>query len=142
MNPQLVLVVISIYFVFLFLISWWTTRKMTGDTFFTGDRNSHWFLVSFGMIGASLSGVTFISVPGEVGNSNFYYFQVVLGYTLGYFTIAALLPLEFGFHLQLLGGSVWLLVLQNRCFFLYSFPVLRFLASPVPGSKCPSADFV
>ena len=76
MNPQTVLIVIACYFLLLFVISWLTSRKVTSDTFFTGDRQSPWFLVAFGMIGASLSGVTFISVPGEVGNTNFYYFQV------------------------------------------------------------------
>lgn len=100
MNPQIVLLVISAYFLLLFLISWFTSRKVTADTFFTGDRQSPWFLVAFGMIGASLSGVTFISVPGEVGNTNFYYFQVVLGYTVGYFTIAkVLLPLYYRLNL-------------------------------------------
>ncbi|HAH36308.1 MAG TPA: sodium:solute symporter, partial [Algoriphagus sp.] len=57
MNPQIVLLVISCYFLMLFLISWFTSRKITADTFFTGDRQSPWFLVAFGMIGASLSGV-------------------------------------------------------------------------------------
>src|SRR5690606_31485463 len=79
MDSNLILLVITSYFLLLFLISWFTTRKISSQSFFTGDRQSPWFLVAFGMIGASLSGVTFISVPGEVGNSNFYYFQVILG---------------------------------------------------------------
>lgn len=100
MNSQLVLLVICCYFLLLFLISYFTSRKVSADTFFTGDRQSPWFLVAFGMIGASLSGVTFISVPGEVGNTNFFYFQVVLGYTLGYFVIAkVLLPLYYRLNL-------------------------------------------
>ena len=132
MNPQLVLVVISIYFVFLFLISWWTTRKMTGDTFFTGDRNSHWFLVSFGMIGASLSGVTFISVPGEVGNSNFYYFQVVLGYTLGYLTIAkVLLPLYYRLNLV----SIYTFLENRFGFWSYKTGAFFFILSRSLGSS-------
>jgi len=100
MDSNLVVIVITSYFLLLFLISWLTSRKLTPDTFFTGDRQSPWFLVAFGMIGASLSGVTFISVPGEVGNSNFYYFQLVLGYTLGYAVIAkVLLPLYYRLEL-------------------------------------------
>lgn len=66
------------------------------DTYFTGNRQSPWFVVAFGMIGASLSGITFISVPGEVGNTHLYYFQLVLGYLVGYFVIATvLLPLYY-----------------------------------------------
>ena len=100
MDSNLVLIVITFYFLLLFLISWLTSRDLTSDTFFTGDRKSPWFLVAFGMIGASLSGVTFISVPGEVGNSNFYYFQLVLGYTIGYAVIAkVLLPLYYKLNL-------------------------------------------
>jgi len=100
MDSNLVLIVIASYFTLLYLISWLTSRKITSESFFTGDRQSPWFLVAFGMIGASLSGVTFISVPGEVGNSNFYYFQVVLGYIIGYAVIAAvLLPLYYRLNL-------------------------------------------
>jgi SSS family transporter len=70
------------------------------DTYFTGNHKSPWFVVAFGMIGASLSGITFISVPGEVGNSNFYYFQLVLGYLAGYAVIATiLLPLYYKLRL-------------------------------------------
>src|SRR5690554_5224785 len=100
MDSNLVLIVIASYFTLLYLISWLTPRKITSESFFTGARQSPWFLVAFGMIGASLSGVTFISVPGEVGNSNFYYFQVVLGYIIGYAVIAAvLLPLYYRLNL-------------------------------------------
>ena len=70
------------------------------DTYFTGNRQSPWFVVAFGMIGASLSGITFISVPGEVGNTHLYYFQLVLGYLVGYFVIATvLLPLYYRLRL-------------------------------------------
>jgi SSS family transporter len=132
MNPQLVLTVILIYFGILFFISWLTTRKLTGDTFFTGDRNSHWFLVSFGMIGASLSGVTFISVPGEVGNSNFFYFQVVLGYTLGYFTIAkVLLPLYYRLNLV----SIYTYLEDRFGFWSYKTGAFFFILSRSLGSS-------
>lgn len=100
MSPLLVLTVIVIYFGILFLISRITSRRANVDTYFTGNRQSPWFVVAFGMIGASLSGITFISVPGEVGNSNFFYFQLVLGYLVGYFVIATiLLPLYYRLRL-------------------------------------------
>ncbi len=96
MSPMIVLTVISLYFAVLFLISKATSKKVDSETYFTGNRQSPWYVVAFGMIGASLSGITFISVPGEVGNSNFYYFQLVLGYLVGYLLIAnILLPLYY-----------------------------------------------
>jgi len=132
MNPQIVLLVISCYFLMLFLISWFTSRKITADTFFTGDRQSPWFLVAFGMIGASLSGVTFISVPGEVGNSNFYYFQVVLGYTLGYFTIAkVLLPLYYRLNLV----SIYSYLEDRFGFWSYKTGAFFFILSRTLGSS-------
>ncbi|MEN8204174.1 MAG: sodium:solute symporter [Bacteroidota bacterium] len=100
MSPFLVLTILVAYFAVLFLISRITSRKVNVDTYFTGNRQSPWFVVAFGMIGASLSGITFISVPGEVGNSNFFYFQLVLGYLVGYFVIATiLLPLYYKLRL-------------------------------------------
>ncbi|MEQ8532541.1 MAG: sodium:solute symporter, partial [Imperialibacter sp.] len=100
MTPTLVLAVIGSYFLLLFVISYFTSRGATSSTFFTGNRESPWYLVAFGMIGASLSGVTFISVPGEVGNSGFTYFQVVLGYLPGYLIIATvLMPLYYKLNL-------------------------------------------
>ncbi len=96
MSPWIVLTVIVLYFFILLLISKFTSRKVNSETYFTGNRQSPWYVVAFGMIGASLSGITFISVPGEVGNSNFYYFQLVLGYLVGYLLIAnILLPLYY-----------------------------------------------
>ncbi|MBN7810195.1 sodium:solute symporter [Algoriphagus sp. H41] len=132
MDPQIVLSVISAYFLLLFLISWFTSRQVTADTFFTGDRQSPWFLVAFGMIGASLSGVTFISVPGEVGNSNFYYFQVVLGYTVGYFTIAkVLLPLYYRLNLI----SIYSYLEDRFGFWSYKTGSFFFLLSRALGSS-------
>lgn len=96
MSAEIVFIVISLYFLVLLGISWITSRKSDTATFFTGNRQSPWYLVAFGMIGASLSGVTFISVPGEVGRSSFSYFQMVLGYLPGYwFVILILLPLYY-----------------------------------------------
>ncbi len=132
MNPQSVLLIISAYFLLLFLISWFTSRHVTPDTFFTGDRKSPWFLVAFGMIGASLSGVTFISVPGEVGNTNFYYFQVVLGYTLGYFTIAkVLLPLYYRMNLV----SIYSYLEERFGFWSYKTGSFFFILSRSLGSS-------
>jgi Na+/proline symporter len=75
MSPLLVFVIILCYFVLLLVVAKITSTKATTEVFFTANRQSPWFVVAFGMIGASLSGVTFISVPGEVGNSGFEYFQ-------------------------------------------------------------------
>jgi len=88
------------YFVLLLAVAWYTSRGSNNESFFIGNRKSNWMLVAFGMIGTSLSGVTFVSVPGSVGSSNFYYFQIVLGYLLGYMVIAfVLLPLYYRMNL-------------------------------------------
>lgn len=100
MSPTLVFGVISGYFLLLILISYLTSRKSDSLTFYTGNRQSPWFLVAFGMVGASLSGVTFISVPGEVGNTNWSYLQFVMGNMVGYAVIALILiPLFYKLNL-------------------------------------------
>ncbi|WP_114750546.1 sodium:solute symporter [Pleomorphovibrio marinus] len=100
MSPTLVFGVIAGYFLLLILISYLTSRKSDSLTFYTGNRESPWFLVAFGMVGASLSGVTFISVPGEVGNTNWAYLQLVLGNMVGYAVIAlVLIPLFYKLNL-------------------------------------------
>jgi len=105
MSPGLVIGLIAGYFALLVVVARVTSKGATTSTFFTANKQSPWFLVAFGMIGASLSGVTFISVPGEVGNSFFSYFQVVLGYLLGYFVIAkVLLPLYYQLNLVSIYG--------------------------------------
>lgn len=132
MDSNLVLVVITSYFLLLFLISWLTTRKISSESFFTGDRQSPWFLVAFGMIGASLSGVTFISVPGEVGNTNFYYFQVVLGYIIGYAVIAmVLLPLYYRLNLV----SIYSYLEGRFGFWSYKTGAFFFILSRTLGSS-------
>jgi SSS family transporter len=94
MTPLLVFGVIAGYFSLLLTISYFTSKKSDNTTFFTANRSSPWFLVAFGMVGASLSGVTFISVPGEVGNSNWTYLQFVMGNMVGYAVIGlVLIPL-------------------------------------------------
>ncbi len=93
---KLILICFSSYTILLFIIMWLTSRKANNATYFTGNRKSPWFVVAYGMIGASLSGVTFMSVPGDVANIQFTYFGIVLGYILGYITIAyVLLPLYY-----------------------------------------------
>tara|TARA_Y100000746_G_scaffold72797_1_gene60855 strand:+ start:604 stop:2007 length:1404 start_codon:yes stop_codon:yes gene_type:complete len=82
------------------VISFFTSKKDDNNTFFTANKSSPWYLVAFGMVGASLSGVTFISVPGWVGSSGFTYFQVVMGYLIGYFFVAfILLPVYYNYKL-------------------------------------------
>ena len=100
MTPILVFSIIAGYFALLMIIASITSKNSDAESFFTANRQSPWYLVAFGMIGASLSGVTFISVPGEVGNSNWSYFQIVLGYLLGYLVIGkVLLPLYYRLNL-------------------------------------------
>ncbi|HCR54576.1 MAG TPA: sodium:solute symporter, partial [Cytophagales bacterium] len=100
MSPSLVLFILLTYFAILIAISVVTSKGATSDTFFTANRQSPWYLVAYGMIGASLSGVTFISVPANVGNTAFSYFQVVLGYVLGYWVIiGVLMPLYYRLNL-------------------------------------------
>lgn len=108
MNSQILLVIILAYFALLLGIAFYTSRHSNNESFFIGNRNSKWWLVAFGMIGTSLSGMTFISVPGTVGLQaadgkpfgGFSYFQVVIGYWLGYFVVAyVLLPLYYRLNL-------------------------------------------
>ncbi len=109
LSPTTTLAVIFGYFLFLILISYVTSRGANNQTFFTANKNSPWYLVAFGMIGATLSGVTFISIPGVVGaggyNMNFSYMQMVMGYMVGYYVIAAiLLPLYYRLNLTTIYG--------------------------------------
>ena len=91
MQSSIIILVIILYFFGLFVISSLTTGNNDNTTFFSANKESPWYLVAFGMVGASLSGITFISVPGDVGSTQFTYFQVVLGYLFGYFVVALLL---------------------------------------------------
>ena len=83
MQPIHILFLIATYFFALYLISYFTGKSANNATFFKANKSSPWYLVAFGMIGASLSGVTFISVPGWVESQNMSYMQMVLGYTVG-----------------------------------------------------------
>ena len=97
---NLILIVFIAYTLLLFFVAHLTSRKTSNNTFFTGNRRSPWFVVAYGMIGASLSGVTFMSVPGGVYSGQFTYFGIVLGYIIGYAVIALiLLPLYYKLNL-------------------------------------------
>ncbi|MEL6845965.1 MAG: sodium:solute symporter, partial [Bacteroidota bacterium] len=100
MSPTTALILILGYFLLLVAISFLTSKTADNQSFFTANRQAPWYLVAFGMIGATLSGVTFISVPGAVGaggaNQAFAYMQLVLGYVVGYIVIAkVLLPVYY-----------------------------------------------
>lgn len=100
MNAYLILGSIGGYFLLLLLIAWITGRKANASGYFLGNKSSPWIIVALGMIGDSLSGVTFISVPGKVGTAHFSYLQLVLGFWLGYFVIAyVLLPVYYRMNL-------------------------------------------
>jgi len=100
MSPAQTGLIVALYFLVLMVISFVTGKKNDNKTFFLGNRQSPWYIVSIGMIGASLSGVTFISVPGWVGATQFTYLQMVAGYFLGYLVIAhILLPVYYKLNL-------------------------------------------
>ena len=117
----------------LFALTWWTSRGANNESYFVGDRKSSWYLVAYGMIGASLSGVTFMSVPGNVGKTNFFYFQVVLGYFVGYFIIAkVLLPLYYKMQLT----SIYTYLEKRLGVHAYKSGAFFFLVSRVFGAAC------
>lgn len=91
MTPTIVIVTIAAYFALLMVISWFASRGSNNSTFFNGNRQAPWGLVAFAMIGAAISGVTFISVPGMVAAKGYSYLQMVLGFIVGYFVIAFVL---------------------------------------------------
>jgi Na+/proline symporter len=100
MNSTVLLAFVIGYFVILLVVAYFTSRNSNNDSFFIGNKNSNWMLVAFGMIGTSLSGVTFVSVPGTVSTAAFSYGQIVIGYFLGYIVIAfVLLPLYYRLNL-------------------------------------------
>ena len=108
MSPIVLFSFVIVYFLILLVVAKITGKNSTNDSFFIGNRNSNWMLVAFGMVGTSLSGVTFVSVPGQVGTlvggtnyvNAFSYLQITLGYVIGYLTIAyVLLPLYYKLNL-------------------------------------------
>jgi len=132
MTPLQVLFILTVYFAVLILISIITSKGADTNTFFTGNRQSPWYLVAFGMIGSSLSGVTFISVPGNVGKIGFGYFQVVMGYLLGYWVIiGVLMPLYYRLNLI----SIYTFLEQRFSFWSYKTGAFFFLISRTIGSS-------
>ena len=131
MNANLALLILIVYFGMLIAVSFYTARGADTTAFFTANRQSPWWLVAFGMIGTSLSGVTFISVPGAVGKIGFSYFQVVLGYIVGYFIIGSvLMPLYYRLNLISIYGY-----LEKRFgFWSYKTGAGFFLLSRTVGS--------
>lgn len=133
MNPWLGLGLIFLYFS---LLIWVSSRTARGETdtqaFFVANRSSKWYLVAFGMIGTSLSGVTFISVPGMVKTGNLHYLQIVIGYLLGYLVIAnVLLPLYY--RLQLV--SIYTYLEQRFGYRAYKTGAAFFILSRLLGSS-------
>jgi SSS family transporter len=105
MSPALILGCVGGYFAFLLLIAWYTSRNASNSAYFLGNKSSPWYAVAFGLIGDSLSGVTFISVPGKVAADKFSYLQIVFGYVIGYVVIAEiLLPLYYKLNLTSIYG--------------------------------------
>ncbi len=128
--------IIALYFLVLMLISYLTGKGANNETFFVANRQSPWYLVAFGMIGTSLSGVTFISIPGQVGgddaNMAFSYMQMVLGYLLGYVVIATvLLPLYYRLKLV----SIYTYLEERFGFYAYKTGAAYFLLSRVIGAS-------
>jgi Na+/proline symporter len=100
MSSVLIVIVLVCYFGVLVGISYFTSKGANSESFFSGNKQSPWYLVAFGMIGTSLSGVTFISVPGAVGAGGWHYYQLVIGFFIGYFVVSyVLLPLYYKYNL-------------------------------------------
>lgn len=132
MQPIHILLLILAYFSVLIVISWLTHKEGSNAEFFRANRQSPWYVVAFGMIGASLSGVTFISVPGWVESSKFGYYQVVLGYILGYIVIAyILLPLYYRLNLT----TIYTYLEQRFGTFSYKTGATFFLLSRTIGAS-------
>ncbi len=136
LSPALILSFVLGYFALLLVVAWFTSRKSSNKSFFTGNKSSKWYLVAFGMIGASMSGVTFISIPGAVGNPGspnfaFSYMQMALGYVLGYAVIAlVLMPMYYRLNLT----SIYTYLEQRFGTFSHKTGAAFFLLSRTIGS--------
>jgi len=132
MSPFILLTFLIVYFALLLGVAYFTSRKSADNsTFFVANRNAKWYMVAFGMIGTALSGVTFISVPGAVGVSNFSYFQFVLGNALGFLVIAyVLLPLYYRMNLT----SIYTYLEERLGHRSYKSGAMIFLISRTIGS--------
>jgi len=132
MSPAILLSFLLGYFLVLIVVAYFTSRKNSDNAaFFIANRNSKWYLVAFGMIGTALSGVTFISVPGAVGNSDFGYFQFILGNAVGFIIIATvLLPLYYRLNII----SIYTYLERRFGFWSYKTGAVIFLVSRTIGS--------
>jgi SSS family solute:Na+ symporter len=131
MSPVIVLVIIACYFSVLFIISYITGRNADNSAFFLGSRKSPWYVVAYAMIGTSISGVTFISVPGWVGDTQFAYMQMIAGYLVGYFVIAnILLPLYYRLQLT----SIYTYLDERFGYWSYKTGASFFLLSRIIGT--------
>ncbi|MDR2848269.1 MAG: sodium:solute symporter, partial [Bacteroidales bacterium] len=132
MSPVLLLTVFFIYTLLVFVISWVTSRKANDDGFYRGNRQSPWYVVAYGMIGASLSGVTFLSEPGWVKDTQFSYMMVVFGYVVGYIVIVTvLLPLYYRLNLT----SIYTYLGQRFGKYTYKTGASFFILSRLVGSS-------
>jgi len=131
MSPLTVLLIIGCYFSVLFIISFITGRNADNSAFFLGSRKSPWYVVAYAMIGTSISGVTFVSVPGWVGDTQFAYMQMIAGYLIGYFVIAnILLPLYYRLQLT----SIYTYLDTRLGYWSYKTGASFFLLSRIIGT--------
>jgi Na+/proline symporter len=132
LTPTLIFISFLAYTVLLFAVTWLTTRKANNESFFIGNKASPWYIVAYGMIGASLSGVTFMSVPGWVGATQFSYLLVVCGYLIGYTVIATvLMPMYYRLNLT----SIYSYLEQRFGFWSYKTGAFFFLLSRTIGAS-------
>lgn len=132
LTPQLILISFLAYTLLLFMITWFTSRKAGNDAFYRGNKSSHWFVIAYGMIGASLSGVTFMSVPGWVKDTQFTYLMVVFGYFFGYLIIAnVLMPMYYRLNLT----SIYTYLEKRFGFWSYKTGAFFFILSRVIGAS-------
>lgn len=132
MNPSAIFITFLGYTALLFVVTWLTARKAGNRAFFIGNKSSPWLVVAYGMIGASMSGVTFMSVPGWVGATQFSYMMVVIGYLAGYFVIATvLMPLYYRLNLT----SIYSYLETRFGFWSYKSGAFYFILSRVIGAS-------
>ncbi len=132
MNSTIIFTIIVLYFGLLFFVAYLTSRKSDSSTFYVGNKQSPWYVVAFGMIGASLSGVTFMSVPGWVGTTQFTYMAMVGGYLIGYTVVAlVLLPLYYRLNLT----SIYSYLNQRFGFWSYKTGAFFFILSRAVGAS-------
>jgi len=132
LTPSTIFVVFIAYTALLFLVTWITSRRATNFSFYLGNKASPWYVIAYGMIGASLSGVTFMSVPGWVGTTQFSYLMVILGYVVGYTIIATvLMPLYYKLNLT----TIYTYLEQRFGFWSYKTGAFFFLLSRTIGAS-------